>query len=110
MEPLVPRLSVERSPLILRRQFLRLYVGTNGFVPRPHARENMRGHVIGMGGGGGDLGIGSRSNKSLLGQHRVVIAVDEIVSDPGMVRLLLKDRFQDFAAFPLVGESLVRFR
>jgi len=63
-----------------------------------------------MGGGGCDLGIGSRSNKPLLGQHRAVITVDQIVSDPGMVRLLLQDRFENFAAFPLVRERFVRFR
>ena len=63
-----------------------------------------------MGGGGRDLGIGSRSNKRLLGQHRVVITVDQIVSDPGMVRLLLQDRFENFAAFPLVSQRFVRFR
>ena len=68
----------------------------------------MRRHVVGMGRRGRDGRIGTRRRKRRLRQNRVIAAMDEIVRDPRMIRLLRENRRQNFYTLALVGESLIR--
>ena len=45
--------------------------------------------------------------KSLLGDGRIVVEVDEVVRDAGVLRLARKDWLQDPRSFELVGVGLV---
>src|SRR5690242_1550935 len=70
----------------------------------------MRRHVVRMGRRRSDLGIHTCSAEAFLRQNRIVVAMNDVVRNPWMMWLSGKYRFQDFSAFPLVGERLVRFR
>ena len=70
----------------------------------------MRRHVISVRGGRRNLGVQSRRFQPLLCQHRIVIAMNDVMRDAWMVRLLLENRLKNFAALALVGKCLVRLR
>src|SRR6267378_2638683 len=57
-----------------------------------------------------DFGVHARSPQTLLGKHRIVVAMNDVVGDAGMMRLLLEDGLKNFATFALIRESLVGFR
>src|SRR5437762_12025859 len=59
---------------------------------------------------GGDLGISTRGGQSLFRQHRIVIAMNQVVRHSGMMRLLLKNWLQNFTTLTLIGKRLVSFR
>ena len=63
--------------------------------------------VVRVGRNRRDFCIETGRGQPLLCQSDVVIAVNDVVSDTRVMRLLLKDRLKDFSAFPLVGESLI---
>ena len=65
--------------------------------------------MIGMGRGRRNFRVHARGRQASLRQHRVVIAMDDVMRDTGMVRLLLEHRFEDFAASPLIRKRLVGF-
>ena len=56
---------------------------------------------------GRDLGVKPRSLQPFLGDRRVVIEVDQVVGDAGMLRLPLEDRLEDGRPLELVGVALV---
>ncbi len=62
-----------------------------------------------VGGSRRNLGVGVRSDQTLFGERRIVVAVNEVVGCPGMMRLFLENRFEDCAAFTLIGERFVGF-
>ena len=78
-----------------------------GFSPIADTREDMRGHMLCVGGVGSDFGVQPRCVEPLLGNRRVVVKMDEIVRDTGMLRLTSKNRFEDRRAFKLIGVGLV---
>jgi len=51
-----------------------------------------------------------RRTEALLGENGIVVAMNDVVSDARMARLLLEDRLEYFAALALVGKGLVGFR
>ena len=86
---------------------LRDHVGVDQLLPIADAREDMRRHVLRMGGAGRDLGVEPRRVEPLLGDRRIVVEMDQVVRDAGMLRLALEDRLQDRRALELVGVGLV---
>ena len=56
---------------------------------------------------GRDLGVAPRRIEAFLGDRRIVVEVDQIVRDAGMLRLAFADRLQDRRALELVGIGLV---
>ncbi len=84
-----------------------LAVGGDRFLPVAHAREDVRGHVKRMRRVGRDGGIGFRRRQALLGDRRIVVAVDQVVGDAGMVRMCLEQRFEYRGGLELVGVVLV---
>ena len=54
-----------------------------------------------------DLGIAQRRGEAFGGDRRIVIQMDQIVGDAGVLRLPLPDRLQDGGALELVGVGLV---
>ena len=99
------QLIVER--LVQLRDTRGFGVGRDRLLPVADAREDVRGHVLGMRRGWRDLGIASRGIEALLGDRRIVVEVNEIVRDAGMLRLALGDRLEDCRALELVGVGLV---
>src|SRR5215472_163682 len=69
----------------------------------------MRRHVVRMSGSGRNLSVHARRRKALFGENRIVVAMDDVMRDAGMMRPLLENRFEDFAAAALIREGLVRF-
>ena len=69
------------------RDTLRHDVGINRLLPIADAREDMRRHMLRMRGAGRDLGVEPRGLEPLLGDRRIVVKVDQIVRDAGMLRL-----------------------
>jgi hypothetical protein len=60
--------------------------------------------------GWGDLRIAPRRVKPLLGDHRIVVEMNEKVGDARMAWLALEDRLQDHRSFELIGITLVARR
>ena len=52
--------------------------------------------------------VHSRSAETFLREHRIVVAMNEVVRDPGVMRLQFEKRFQNLAALLLIGERLIR--
>ena len=59
------------------------------FIPIADAREDVRRHVLGMGGRGRDLGVTPGRIEALLRDRGVIIQMDQIMRDAGMLRLAL---------------------
>src|SRR5262249_45794745 len=110
MESLVAGLAIERSALCLGGQFSRSQVGSDRFVPRTHAGKEVRWHVVGVSGSGRDLGVCTRGAQAFFSQHRVVVAMNDVVRDSWVMGLPGENRFQNLSALFLVGEGLVGFR
>ena len=73
----------------LLRDARSLDVRCDRFLPVADAREDVRRHVLGVGGGGRDLGVAPRRIEALLGDRRIVVEVDQVMRDAGMLRLAL---------------------
>ena len=63
--------------------------------------------MLGMGGGGRDLGVTPGRIEAFLRDRGVIVQMDQIVRDAGMLRLAFCDRFQDRRALDLIGVGLV---
>ena len=85
-------------------------VGVDVVLPEANARENVRGHVQGVGRGGRDLGVTAGGGNAELGQLRLVVGVNQIMRDSGMVGFAGKQRFENGGGLFAVGESLVVVR
>ena len=77
------------------------------FVPKADAREDMRWHVLGVGRRRRDFRVTLGCLKAFLRERRIVVEMDEIVGDAGVLGLALEDRFQQRRAFELVDIGLV---
>ena len=80
------------------------------FFPIPHAREDMRWHMLRMRRGGRDLRITLGSIKPFLGNGRIVIQMDQVVRDARMLRLPFKDGLEKRGTLKLIGISFIRGR
>src|SRR5215831_3938673 len=110
MQTLVTRLAVLRGCFRVLCQLRRTQVGLDGFFPRAHAREDMRWHMVSVRRSRRNRGILTRGTQPLLRQNRIVVAVNDVVGNTGMVRQLVKDRLENLSALALVGKRLVRLR
>ena len=70
----------------------------------------MRRHVIGVRRSRRDLGVGAGRAQTFLGQHGIVVAVNDVVCYTRMLWLAREDRLEDLATLALVGKSLVSLR
>ena len=77
------------------------------FLPITDPRKNMRGHVLRVGRVRCDLCIAQRRRQAPGGNGRIIVQMDQVVSDTWMLRLSLKDRFEDGRALELIGVGLV---
>src|SRR5205807_5566023 len=62
----------------------------------------VRRHMLRVRCIGRDLGVKPRGLQAFLGDRRIVVEVDQIVCDTGMLRLALEDRLEDRGALELV--------
>ena len=67
----------------------------DGFLPVADAREDMGRHVLGVRRRWRDLGISLGGVETFLRYRRVVVEVNEVMSDAWVPRLPLEDRLQD---------------
>src|SRR5690349_18557166 len=109
MESLVAGLCARRCSFIFGGELDGFQIGADGFVPRAHTGENVRGHVVGMSRSGGYFRVQAGRAETLFGERRIVIAMNDVVGYTGVMRLLRKNRFEDLSTFALVGEGFVRF-
>src|SRR5262249_31609289 len=88
--------SFSPGSLATRADFL---VRGNRVVPKAHAREDMRWHVLGVGRRRRDFRVTLRCLEAFLRERRIVVEMDEIVGDARVLGLALEDRFQQRRAF-----------
>ena len=82
-------------------------VGGDRLLPIADARVDVRRHVLGVRRGRRDLGIAVGGVEALLGERRIVVEVDQVVRDAGMLRQALGDRLEDRGALGLLRVGLV---
>src|SRR2546430_395930 len=70
----------------------------------------MRRHVQSVNRRGRNLGIAPRCCQRAVGQHWVVVGMDDVMSHPRMIGQLREDFFQDRASFLLLGVAGVAWR
>ena len=70
-------------------------VGVNIVLPKSEAREDVRRHVHGVRGRRRDAGVFARGRKREAGHGGIVATVDDVVSDAGMIRLLVVKFVED---------------
>ena len=75
----------------------------DGLFPHAKPREDVRWHVQGMRNPRCDGTVTPGGGQPALSQCRVVVAVDQIVSDAGMVRVFLPQLFQESSGLKLIG-------
>jgi hypothetical protein len=76
-------------------------------LPQPKTGEDVRGHVQRMRHIGRDLRIADRSVQARLGKLRRIVAVDQVVDDTGMIRLLGPDLVEYQRCLLFIGVGLV---
>src|SRR5438477_10626517 len=87
--------------------FHRSRVRFNRLFPVTDAREDVRRHVLRMRRGRRDLGVLVGGSQALRGDRRIVIEMDQIVSDARMLWLPLPERFKDGGALERLCIGLV---
>src|SRR5947199_10793744 len=85
------------------RRVGRRAIGRDGFFPHAKAREDVRWHVQGMRNPRCDGTIAPGGGQPALSQRWVVVAVNKIVNDAGMVRVFLPQLFKNTSGFKLIG-------
>src|SRR3989442_214116 len=83
-------------------------IGLDGLPPEPPPREDVGRHVERVRRGWRDRGVTPRGGEPLLGDRRVIVAVDQIVRDTRMLRLRGEHLLEDPRGLELVGVRLVR--
>jgi hypothetical protein len=73
----------------------------------PKAREDMRWHVQGVGNPRSDGTVAPGGRQSALGECWIIVAVDQIVGDAGMLRIFLPQFFQETSRLQLIGQRRV---
>ena len=76
-------------------------------LPVAKSREDVRGHVKGVGRVGRDARVSAGRAETLRGDRREVVAVDQVVRHAGVIRLLGEDRLQNGSGLQLVPVRLV---
>ena len=82
-------------------------VGRDRFLPIADPGENVRRHVLRVRRIRRDLRIAQRRRQAFGGDARIVVQMDQIMRDAGMLRLALEDRLEDGRPLELVGVGLV---
>ena len=82
-------------------------IGGNRFLPITHAGKDVRRHVQPVRRRGGDFGITLCRFEPLIRDRRIIVGVNQVMSDAGVIRLALEDRLQDRCGLELVRIGLV---
>src|SRR5438874_9813159 len=78
-------------------------ISRDGFFPHAKTREDVRWHVQGMRNPRCDGTVAPGGSQPALRQCWIVVAVNQIVSDAGMVRVFLPQLFQESSGLKLLG-------
>ncbi len=106
----VPKLGALRLNYPGTRRGQRGEIRIDGLLPRSHLDEDVRRHVQGMDRRRRNLGVAPSCCQRAVGQHGVVIGVDNVMSHAWMIGRLSEDFFQDGAGFLLVSVAGVAWR
>ena len=79
--------AAPRRRVVLARGRRRCEVGLDRLLPVAHAREGVRRHVQRVRRGGRDLRVAARGVERAGRQRRRVVAVNDVVREPGMIGL-----------------------
>src|SRR5437899_728332 len=82
-------------------------VGPDRLLPEPEADEDVRRHVLRMGARRRDLRVAARRRQGSIPKQGIVVAVDDVVGDARMVRLLSEYFLENLAGLLLVRVRLV---
>ncbi len=82
-------------------------VGVDRLLPRSDAREGVRRHVERVRRRRGDGGVAAGRDQGAVGERRHVVAVDDVVGEAGVLRVLLDQPFEDPGRLEQVGVGLV---
>ncbi len=76
-------------------------------LPQADARENVRWHMQGVRRGGRDLRVAARRGNARLRQLRLVVTVNQVMRDAGMIGLGREELFEDRGRLLAVRERRV---
>jgi len=82
-------------------------VGGDGILPETEAYENVRRHVQGVGGVRRDGGVAAGSVEALSSEFGAIGGVNHVMRYTRMVRMLLKQRFEDGDGLLTIGYFVV---
>src|SRR5262249_18315070 len=89
------------------RSFSRSSIRSNGFIPHPQTRENVRWHVQRVRYPGRDGSVPLCRSESALGERRIIVTMDQVMNDPGMVWVFFPQLFQDRTCLKLFRQACV---
>ena len=92
---IVHRVQLFGSRVLLARGLCRSAIGLDRFLPQAHARERVRRHVQRVRHRRRERRVAARRAQRLLGERRVIVGVNDVVREPGMLRMLLEERLED---------------
>src|ERR1019366_7583675 len=84
VQALIPRTFHMGFDFIVAGSGGRGKIGPDGFLPQSQPDKDMRWHVLGMRDTGRDLGIAACRRQGMVGEHRVVVGVDDVMRHAGM--------------------------
>ena len=86
------------------------FVGLDDVIPHSQGEKNMRGHVLGVARFRCELRVDACGTEAERRVDGVVIAVDEVVNDAGMTRMLWEGFFEDCGGAHVSGKVAAAFR
>src|SRR6266481_10104869 len=89
------------------RSFGRSLIRSDRFVPHAQTREDVRWHVLGVRHPLRDGSITLSGGQSALGERRVIVAMDQIMNDAGMICVLFPQLFQNGGCLELLRQTRV---
>jgi len=100
------RILVAGQAIFLRR-CCRSEIGVDRFLPQTEADKNVRGHVQSVRRVWRDFRVAAGCIERERSQSRVVIAMDDVMGEAGMLGMFCKKWFENGAGFPLICVGLV---
>ena len=107
----VIRANAERRFLeLIFRCLIRSVVAFCHFGPEPEASEDMGRHMEGMWHRRRDSDVPPCSRQALFCQLCIIVGMNQVMRDTGVIRIPCKQRFEDACRLLLVGERFITGR
>src|SRR6266567_2275261 len=89
------------------RSFGRSSIGSYGFIPHRQTRKDVRWHMQRVRYPWRDGIITLGRGQSALGERGIIVAMDQVMNDAGMVCVLFPELFQDGGCLKLLRQTRV---